>query len=91
MQTTVIADAVNVAARIEGLTKVFSVSLLVGKPVVDKLPPGHGFHLRHLGAVKAKGKTRNVEIYECFDNDAPELQQHKLNSADLFASASMKS
>ncbi len=87
MQTTVIADAVNVAARIEGLTKIFGVSLLVGKPIVDKLPPGHGFHLRHLGAVKAKGKTRNVEIYECFDNDPPELQQHKVNSSDLFAAA----
>ena len=62
MQTTVIADAVNVAARIEGLTKVFGVCLLLGKSIVDKLPPGHGFHLRHLGAVKAKGKTRNVEI-----------------------------
>ena len=87
MQTTVIADAVNVAARIEGLTKVFKVSLLLGKSIVDKLKPGHGFHLRHLGAVKAKGKTRNVEIYECFDNDPPELREHKLNSGDLFASA----
>ncbi|HUA09679.1 MAG TPA: adenylate/guanylate cyclase domain-containing protein [Candidatus Acidoferrales bacterium] len=87
MQTTVIADAVNVAARIEGLTKIFRVSLLVGKPIVDKLPKGHGFHLRHLGAVKAKGKSRNVEIYECFDNDPPELKQHKINSGDLFASA----
>jgi two-component system, sensor histidine kinase ChiS len=87
MQTTVIADAVNVAARIEGLTKVFKVSLLLGKSVVDKLKPGHGFKLRHLGAVKAKGKSRNVEIYECFDNDPNELIEHKLNSADLFASA----
>jgi two-component system, sensor histidine kinase ChiS len=87
MQTTVIADAVNVAARIEGLTKVFKVSLLLGKSVVDKLKPGHGFKLRHLGAVKAKGKSRNVEIYECFDNDPPELAEHKLNSNDLFASA----
>lgn len=87
MQTTVIADAVNVAARIEGLTKVFGVSLLLGKSIVDKLPPGHGFHLRHLGAVKAKGKMRSVEIYECFDNDPPELMQHKINSADLFGNA----
>ena len=84
MQTTVISDAVNLASRIEGLTKVFGVSLLVGKSVVDKLPEGHGFHLRHLGAVKAKGKTRSVEIYECFDNDAPEMREHKLNSMELF-------
>lgn len=84
MQTTVISDAVNLASRIEGLTKVFGVSLLVGKSVVDRLTPGHGFHLRHLGAVKAKGKTRSVEIYECFDNDPAELREHKINSMELF-------
>jgi two-component system sensor histidine kinase ChiS len=85
MQTTVIADAVNVASRIEGLTKVFGVSLLVSRSVVDKLPPNHTFHLRHLGAVKAKGKTRSVDIYECFDNDSNELRQHKIHTLDLFA------
>ena len=87
MQTTVIADAVNVASRIEGLTKVYGVSLLVSKPLVDQLPAGHGFHLRHLGAVRAKGKTRNVEIYECFNNDSHELVQHKINTHELFAQA----
>lgn len=87
MQTTVIADAVNVAARIEGLTKVFGVSLLVGRSIVDKLPEAHGFHLRHLGAVKAKGKTRSVEIYECFDTDPEDLREHKLRTGQLFASA----
>lgn len=87
MQTTVISDAVNLASRIEGLTKVFGVSLLVGKSVVDKLPEAHPFHLRHLGAVKAKGKTRSVEIYECFDNDPPELREHKINSMELFSNA----
>jgi two-component system, sensor histidine kinase ChiS len=84
MQTTVISDAVNVASRIEGLTKVFGVSLLVSKSVVEKLPSGHEFRLRHLGAVKAKGKTRSVEIYECFDNDPVELREHKINSIELF-------
>jgi two-component system sensor histidine kinase ChiS len=87
MQTTVIADAVNVASRIEGLTKTFGVTLLVSKPVVDKLPEGHGHHLRHLGAVKAKGKTKSVEIFECFDNDPIELLQHKENTLELFARA----
>ncbi len=87
MQTTVIADAVNVASRLEGMTKVFGVSLLVSKSVVDKLPDGHPHHLRHLGAVKAKGKTRSVEIFECFDNDPVELLQHKVNTNELFVRA----
>ncbi len=87
MQTTVIADAVNVASRIEGLTKVFGVPLLVSKSVIDDLPPGHAFHVRELGAVKAKGKTKSVEIFECFDHDSLELREHKIKTADLFAQA----
>ncbi len=86
MQTTVIADAVNVASRIEGLTKRFGVSLLVSGPVVDRLPADHGFLLRHLGAVQAKGKTKSVEIYECFDTDPIDQRESKLQMAALFAS-----
>jgi class 3 adenylate cyclase len=87
MQTTVISDAVNVASRIEGLTKTFGATLLASKPLVEKLPTGHPFHLRHLGAVKAKGKTKNVEIYECFNNDSHDLVQHKINTNELFTQA----
>ncbi|MDE2483076.1 MAG: hypothetical protein KGN02_12920 [bacterium] len=87
MQTTVIADAVNVASRIEGLTKTFGVSLLVSSSVVDALPQGHEFSLRHLGAVQAKGKTKSVEIYECFDTDSVEQHALKAETAELFSRA----
>lgn len=84
LQTTVIADAVNVASRIEGLTKVFGTGLLISGAIVDALPDDHGFKLRGLGAVKAKGKSKSVNIYECFDNDLPEMVEHKLKTLDLF-------
>lgn len=87
MQTTVIADAVNVASRIEGLTKTFGVSLLVSGSVVDTLPPSHRFKLRNLGAVKAKGKTQSVELYECYQNDSDDLAEHKDKTAEAFAAA----
>jgi len=85
MQTTVIADAVNVASRIEGLTKTFGVPLLVSGSVIESLPQDHAFKLRQLGAVKAKGKTKSVEIYECFEGDEEELLAHKLRTAEQFA------
>jgi len=87
MQTTVIADAVNVASRMEGLTKHYGVPILASASVVTNLSPGAHFHLRHLGAVKAKGKAASVDIYECFDNDPVDLLEHKVNSAELFANA----
>lgn len=85
MQTTVIADAVNLASRIEGMTKTFGVQILVSASVVDELPAEHKFRLRHLGAVKAKGKTQSVEIYECYDTDQPDLLDHKDRTIEQFA------
>jgi class 3 adenylate cyclase/CheY-like chemotaxis protein len=85
MQTTVIADAVNTASRIEGMTKTFGVTLLLSGAVVDALPADHTFRLRPLGAVRAKGKTQSVEIFECYDNDSSELREHKDRTATQFA------
>lgn len=87
MQTTVIADAVNVASRLEGLTKTYRVGLLVSGAVVECLKPNHPFKLRHLGGVKAKGKTQSVEIYECYNNDPAELVEHKDKTQEAFDSA----
>ena len=84
MQTTVIADVVNVASRIEGLTKTFGVNILVGGTVVDALEPDHTFKLRRLSAVKAKGKSQSVELYECFNNDPDELLAHKIDTLEAF-------
>jgi class 3 adenylate cyclase len=77
MQTTVIADAVNLASRIEGMTKTFGVPLLLSGSVVAGMPAHHGHRLRALGAVTAKGKSQPVEIFECFDNDDDDLIAHK--------------
>jgi hypothetical protein len=40
--------------------------------------------LRGLGAVTAKGKTQSIEIFECYDNDPPELIEHKLRTTSQF-------
>jgi class 3 adenylate cyclase len=85
MQTTVIADAVNLASRIEGMTKTFGVNLLLSGSVVENLPKDHKFRLRPLGAVRAKGKSEAVEIFECYDNDAHELGEHKDKTQPQFA------
>jgi class 3 adenylate cyclase len=87
MQTTVIADSVNLASRIEGMTKTFGVNLLLSGSVVDNLPADHTFKLRPLGAVRAKGKSLTVEIFECFDNDASDLVEHKQRTETQFAAA----
>jgi class 3 adenylate cyclase len=87
MQTTVIADAVNVASRLEGLTKTYGVTLLISGAVVKALDPGSSYRLRGLGGVKAKGKTQSVEIFEVYDNDPDDLVAHKDKTGEAFAAA----
>jgi class 3 adenylate cyclase/DNA-binding NarL/FixJ family response regulator len=79
MQTTVISDAVNVASRLEGMTKTFDINVVVSGSVVAALPADHPFKLRGLGSVTAKGKTESVEVFECYDTDPAEAAELKTN------------
>ena len=50
-----IGDAVNVAARVEGLTKDLGRKILITESVVDRM--GEGFHFDPLGSHKLKGHS----------------------------------
>ncbi|RKZ41668.1 MAG: diguanylate cyclase [Gammaproteobacteria bacterium] len=73
MDGTVISDAVNLASRVEGLTKIYGVSLLITEYTYAKLSKPLEYHIRVIDAVKVKGKSQEVTIYEIFDADQPEI------------------
>jgi len=58
---TVMGDAVNLAARLEGITKVYGVDIAVGANTRAAAP---GFAWRELDLVRVKGKTEPVAIFE---------------------------
>lgn len=65
IESTVIGDAVNVAARVEGLTRKYDCSILVTESVVMALQHPEVFNLRLVDdSVKVKGKSEPVAIYE---------------------------
>jgi adenylate cyclase len=57
-----IGDTVNLASRIEGLTRHFKVHLLVNRQTLDEA--ADGFIARNIGTVRVKGKAQAVQIDE---------------------------
>ncbi|MDM8559806.1 two-component regulator propeller domain-containing protein [Candidatus Parabeggiatoa sp. HSG14] len=84
MDGTVIADVVNVASRVEGLTKTYGTPLLITESTYKKLTELQGYHIRVIDAVKVKGKTEEVTVYEVYNADFPESLTLKDQTRDEF-------
>ena len=87
MDSTVISDAVNLAARIERLTKKYGVSLLISHHTFSQLQDANEYAFRIIDRVKVKGKSVAVTVYEIFDADAPEIREKKLTTKLEFEQA----
>ncbi len=85
---TVVGDAVNLASRLEGLTKFYHVNILVGENTW--LQTKDDFIFRKIDKVQVKGKKQAVEIYQPICATAEqseelrsELEQHH-RALDLY-------
>jgi two-component system sensor histidine kinase ChiS len=77
MDFTVLGDNVNLSSRIEGLTKLYGVNIMISDSTLRLLKNLDHFRHRELDWVKVKGKSKPVELYEIYNNDPPEIQELK--------------
>jgi len=78
MDTTVISDAVNLASRVENLTKTYQVPLIVTEATLRELRDPSSFALRRIDRVLVQGKSQPVVLYEVMDADTPERRAAKV-------------
>jgi len=89
MDTTVISDAVNLASRVENLTKTYRVPLIVTEDTFRALQSPDELALRRIDRVLVQGKSQPVVLYEVLDADTPERRAAKQrNKADFEAGLS---
>ena len=84
MDGTVISDAVNLAARLESLTKEYGVSLLITHHTLARLQNPTEYNIRFIDKVKVKGKSKAVAVFEVFDGDEAQFKANKLATKTIF-------
>lgn len=84
---TVIGDTVNLAARLEGVTKRYGAALIISGETRDALGDPGAFVMRAVDRVLTKGKELPVTLWEVLDALAPEERARRVATAERFARA----
>ncbi len=87
MDTTVVSDAVNLASRLEKLTKSYRVPLLITENTFYRLEDPTAYAIRLIDQVAVIGKSKKVSLFEVFEADDDEIKKQKLATKTRFESA----
>ena len=83
LEGSVISDTVNVAARLEELTKFYKVPLLIGGET-EKTLSGHSIARREIDYIEVKGKENKISIFEVYQWEAKADIEKKDKLKSLF-------
>lgn len=81
LKCSVIGDTVNLASRVEGLTKHYGTGLLVTEETLAGVGEPGRYQTREIDLVTVIGRRTPVRLFEIFDADPTELRARKAATA----------
>ncbi|MGK0290214.1 MAG: class 3 adenylate cyclase [bacterium] len=84
MESTVLGDVVNLASRLEGLTKFYQNKIIISEDTYEQIKHNKEILVREIDYVSVKGKVNPVHIYEVFNADLEEIRKKKSRSLSCF-------
>ena len=84
MQGAVVADAVNLAARLEELTRIYGSSVTLSETSLSRLEDPDKYKHRFVDKVLVKGKNEPVSVHEVFDADPKPIVELKEQTKSSF-------
>ncbi|GBD26293.1 Adenylate cyclase 2 [bacterium HR30] len=85
LSLTVVGDNVNLAARLEGLNKVYGTSILLAEATARALP--ESFWVREIDTVRVKGREQPVRVFELLGEGQQASELDKIRNRGKFAEA----
>lgn len=87
IEGTVISDHVNLASRLEGLTKIYGAPIIVSQDSLIKIENPLQYNFRFLDIVKVKGRKSSVNIFEILDGEKANQRKLKIETKEQFNKA----
>jgi len=84
MEATVIGDSVNVAARLEEMTKAVKSPLLISSHTWELIDEREKYLIRYLGPLDVRGKIMHIPLIEVYNADQLEMRTRKQERREEF-------
>ena len=78
LEGTVISDAVNLAARLEDLTRQFGSQIVISEDMFLSIPDPDRYRFRVLASLNVRGKSRPVTVLEILDGLSQEDRAYRM-------------
>jgi len=84
MQCSVLGDTVNLASRIENLTRTYGAKVLIGENTYNTIQEDKHDGFRMVDYVRVKGKGKPVKIYEVINAEPKQQRLLKTQTLEIF-------